>query len=498
MFRPRFSLLSLLLLSLACAAGMGVYWRSSPWVVERAIETSSESPVHFAAVSPNGAFILPHISDTHFECRDRNGRKLWGPVEGRPLYARVSPDNRWIFVEGEELNNREVIYELATGKRVQVVPTRRRGDLTISPNGKYVFSNQSNLTCWTVVNGRMLFGSEMRWGTMCFPSQEYLAELKRIQPLSDLNAHAASDLISHYEALNGPRESAVENDIERLSEVLQKLDEPADLTPDDPRLFYDYALGSTARISADGSTLVTQFTVPGTQEFHAALWHADTLQRICRLSLPNGYYVSSLSHNGGRAILLSREGNHMQVVSLPGMEVLHQAEGPQDFEHDDDDTFLTGDGLHLVETFKYQNNTDIRFQTRITHLPSGRTRTNTNEHIERAELTPDCRRFTDSSDSLNDFETGALLFEFKADDAGETPHSIVAILDDDHVLTDSDTSSILIWKRIRPEWWWGHFWRWEVYVCLGFSFAFFWSLFHGSRAALRSKSASSRIAIPVA
>jgi len=49
------------------------------------------------------------------------------------------------------------------------------------------------------------------------------------------------------------------------------------------------------------------------------------------------------------------------------------------------------------------------------------------------------------------------------------------------------TSSTSVWGRRRPEWWWGVFWLWELWLTAAFGVMLSWSLWRDRRALGRRK-----------
>ena len=90
--------------------------------------------------------------------------------------------------------------------------------------------------------------------------------------------------------------------------------------------------------------------------------------------------------------------------------------------------------------------------------------------IPSAEFSPDGGRilriyFQESE--LYDLDSGKLLFSF--------PSRAAFSPDGKHVLAYS-SNEVRIWRRRRPEWWWGVFWLPQFWFTVLFAVGFVWSL----------------------
>jgi len=64
------------------------------------------------------------------------------------------------------------------------------------------------------------------------------------------------------------------------------------------------------------------------------------------------------------------------------------------------------------------------------------------------------------------------------------PIATASFLDDDHIMVMSLPPAI--WRRRYPEWWWGVFYLWELWLTVAFAGVFVWSVVR-DRSALRRK-----------
>ena len=75
---------------------------------------------------------------------------------------------------------------------------------------------------------------------------------------------------------------------------------------------------------------------------------------------------------------------------------------------------------------------------------------------------------------LWDLRSGRCLFTFSS--FGNAVLAAKFSPDGYHLLTFDYKGTIRVWRRRRPEWWWGHFYRAEVWATLLLSIALAWSL----------------------
>lgn len=71
-----------------------------------------------------------------------------------------------------------------------------------------------------------------------------------------------------------------------------------------------------------------------------------------------------------------------------------------------------------------------------------------------------------------DAEDGEVLAELKS--AGRGLWSADFAPDGNHIVTGSDVGTPQIWRRRRPEWWWGHFYRAEVWAGIVIGILWVW------------------------
>jgi len=501
MLRPRFSLLSLLLLSLACAAGMGVYWRSPAWVVELEISNASDDDIHSAVVSPDGQYIIVPVRPNELVCYSRDGRILWGPVLAMTLEVKFSSNSRWLFVTNTSPKY-TTIYDLKTGRVEQTVATSYISDtFSISPNGKHLIHANDGLAIWRMINGRKITALENQ-PSPCFPSEEYLRRLRSAHAIARKEVPKAWDLVSYCEILRGPQQSNFPGDIEFESKAALDQDDPDSHAAERP-FSYPLAMGASACVSSDGSRILTSVHMSDDSsdkpvfKTAATLWSGDTLDRLSDFQIPDNFYIHTLSRDGGSAMLLGWGNGELRIISVPEGRILFQTQGLQGWSHLDDYTGFSADGVHVYESFsRTLKDTDkTEYLTRLSRLSDGHLINEVPDIFRPSETLPDMRRALKDSTSIGDLATSAMLFQFQqSNNADSDTCDILALFpDNEHILTNGSNHSLLIWKRVRPEWWWGHFWLWETYVLMAFSLAFFWSLL--PRPSPRAKASTSAAVI---
>jgi len=83
-----------------------------------------------------------------------------------------------------------------------------------------------------------------------------------------------------------------------------------------------------------------------------------------------------------------------------------------------------------------------------------------------------------------DVETGKLLFSFEHDLEGKGAGQVSQrwfFTPDGRRLVIGDASCTRVWRRIRPEWWWGVFYLWHFWLIVALSLAFAWTIWRDAR-----------------
>lgn len=216
------------------------------------------------------------------------------------------------------------------------------------------------------------------------------------------------------------------------------------------------------------------------------LWSGDTLERLADFKIPDNFYIHALSPKGDTALLMGLQSAELCLLTVPEGRELFRTEARQGWLHVEDYTGFTADGAYLYESLQRPvkgSDGTTQFRSRIHRRSDGKLISDVPDIFRPTMTFPDMRRVLVDSGTVGDLETSKELFDFeRTADEESTSYEVLDIFpDNEHVLTVGKNHSMLVWKRVRPEWWWGHFWLWETYVLIGFSVAFLWSLLRRER-----------------
>ena len=446
MRRFRFSLRTLVCFALLCGSGVALWRNFDAWQIVAFLPLENES-LRGLAISPDGKRIVT-LSDAKLRIWDAatGSRQAVCPLAAQPDYIpslAYSPDNKWILctcrpqkadpVSGIFVGCLIEIWNAETGeKKTDIVTTEiASGTMRFSADGKRIL-NTSHL--WEVD----IETQKERW-TIGLSAESFMGSFP-------------------------PPTPEVEQKI-RSAGTLQEIVELAK-----PFLI-------RCAVSADGRIATTNI-------FHAKytqIWNLLDGKRIAEI--PEGDWNNCLSSDGS---ILTTWNNDMlsfnQWNTKSEKQTIHfdYGGGPND---DSAERCLSPDGTRLL--IAYANENVLRVwcapELRLKWSASVSVISDTRFY---ASFFPDGERIVHQASGpvihVRDAATGRFLAEIsgKTDEENGTFGASPWLLapDGSMIVAVYDDSHAAIWRRHRPEWWWGLAWLPEFWVTLVCAVAFGWSV----------------------
>lgn len=456
--RPRFSLRTLLILSLLIGSAGGLWFHWEPWTVTRLSSNSLDDLPVFSADSRQlaGYSGSLHVWDTSSGAV----RCVLGTYSyGSPVF---SADGQYLTFSGlddaQTKRNTIEVWSIPAAKRLIAIDTTSEGSAGrphhayISPDGQYVLGQaHASVHCWSLKDRRKLFS-----------------------------------IRSHFRLRADP-----ETDAERrAAEQIQLIRNEA-LAADQLRRFCQLEengrLGVYAGPSDDARRIFT--FLPGTSAVQ--LWDAATGRKIRTLGLPRVAQAM-------RAFWFSEDGRHLALQPYPDActLLLDMETGappivlPEDLGGADRAAF-SADGNWFSMVRRHES-VDTDFL-----LTAWDTRTGKARHVhENAAgrnifFSPDgqrCVAIGNAGTWVLDMSTGQKIYRL-LESSPEFFARAAFSPDGRHLAVTDQQGALLFCSRRRPEYWWGIAWLPEFWLAVVFGGVVAWSL-HRDWRELRKKSST--------
>ena len=471
--RPKFSLLTLLLLSCAAGAGMGVYLNSAPWVVERSFQVAKD--YYFS----NEDLVLDH-RHVIFQTAENESQyiDLACPndapiiIPKLPVYVHFTPDGQWVLVDKNEIisdRTRQTNIELREAKsfglRHQLSVPRHFSSKAFftSADSAYLLHNEFKLTVWNLNSGELLVDLAGIGGRPCYPEVSFLREKQRVESTYTPRAEVAKTLPEYYQDLSG------------------KVPLPKSVSKEPNQSWQSmFGVDHTCIVSEDGTRAATQ---PWSRN-RAQVWDLTTLKKICDVNLPLDFELGTFTTQNTK-LVINRAGRSLEF-QLPASAAQAVPAPPAGRRP----TYLLNEYLPTGKEGDVLRDLNdkgaLKIAAPIELIPSpGWAPSTASEESVRLDINPfDFDNGLEIEGSENalmnvivDKYSGKALFDFCAED-GELSRRVKYISKTyQRVITLTDHNSLQIWRRVRPEWWWGYFYLPETWLCIVFSLATLVSLF---------------------
>ena len=459
MRRFRFSLRTLVCFALLCGSGVALWRNSASWVVERRLAINLPSRSAFFRFSSDG--------------------------------KRIAGTDRSDNVRVMECDTGHLISEM----NVKLVPLMFVQDMCFSLDSKFLVTTQTTHNrIWDVASGRSMVELE-NLNSQTPDSLQFTADGKRVVSSNSFQAWDASsgELLMNFgyyynNSKNDPELASAEFNqkmIERDTKWIQAktLDEfSRTIHEDDPvKEDVDSLFTLDSYLDSRGRLLTHFDRLPNCQ-----IWSLETGLKLSDFETPAGPLDVAFSPDGGRIALWSDTKMEASIRDARMGSRICTIRAPDAVKNSIEQKFSEHGNLlgmymgHSLVSVCNANNGELRFSVKIDDI-----------QIDRIAFSKDEERvFVSTKDGLKvvDARDGRTLDWFRMSDSDETEQVSTSVLspDGETLATDGPDGCILLWRRNRPEWWWGLAWLPEFWVTLVCAAAVIWSVrreFRGARSA---------------
>jgi hypothetical protein len=482
--RPRFSLLTLMLAALACGAGMLVWRHWAPWEIERQQKIEGADYISSVTFAPDGQSFAIGGLDNRIEVRGVDFRLLLRVPGSSLAFDGFLAGGRWVKLVARQnpLEDSQCdIWDVDEGRRVCTLFNRGLlpAEFSISPNRRFVFSNNFQLAAWEQPSGRRIVDFMNIGCSPCFPRQEFVAAQQHAKDEA-LNAlPSCRDLISFYKLMRGPAR-VPDNFIDRalLGVGIDPLVSSFDLGTNS----YPYGLFVKSTPASNGSRIATQIY----KSTVIQIWDGDTLQKTGDVDVEEGFEIQDVSSTGTFATVAAGERTRVidlktgvveaEIPSVP----FHECSDRVAFFHDDHCVLkkyrcANKSAPHLEQLYDWKRGAVLLSADYL--------------YLDPENSSPDLRLCSRERGKLTSLKDGTTLFEYDSLDA-EDAHEFKAFAPDSQHMMTQRAGTLYYWRNTRPEAWWGIFWRPHAYLFIAFLVMTVWSIFRRRGTAASSSQAT--------
>jgi WD40 repeat protein len=428
-FIPRFSLRSLLLLSLLGASGMLLWWNWQPWRIRRT----------FARPDSGYALIATSLGNEYVAAGDFSGTIH--------------------------------IWDIESGKQISSFRTPHRifGDIVFSPDSHSILTNDSRQMClWNASNGKLIqsfnaIADVPTWNPRFSNDGKHISCSDPVRVFNTVSGKVALELFTFH------RFDAVDEDRNRMEKLnrANKLTEFAEFVhfyPDrvkEPKSLTDYLGESLASaVSNDGAIVVTAMI--GDRSIQ--IWDGVTGKKLRVIEIEYGIRRFTLSASGSRLAGFTDSQNLLFIWETKNGNLRCELEGSPsvgvNVEFSGDDQLLFG-GDDLGSSGVWSTTTGKK----LFGVPSPFVSDGIIGLIGRNDLI-----------DVMDLATGETLCSIAEPHGRREAFRPMKIIDRYKIITTDSSGELHVWHRRRPEWWWGIAWLPEFWLTLLFAGAFGWSV----------------------
>jgi len=496
--RPRFSLRTLVVFLLLVTSGVGLWWHWEAWAPAGLLLPKNQERTPRAFFTCSGRrIVVSFLGLSSAEVWDAAGLKHIANLGSGEVGNRNEIGEPALAAGGRPLANRFLISGVRQsedyfGSYVQVWDTEKlalsvdlegvsglkgvRGiGLCYSPDGKRVvtghFSADAPPTVWDAETGKtMAVLTGYRGGD---PEVRYEGADGMLYIVEKKEEEASSEAVT----VDGRRVRAV---FPRIVPVRV------------PVLGAHSESVTSVMYSADGRRILTT-----SEDRTAKVWDASTWELLVTLKEHEGAVNSGAFSPDGLRVVTAGEDKMARVWDAATGELLATTG-----QHDNEIEIcvFSQDGERIL--------TEAFDSVRVWNATSGQCLFTIPGSCDGAGYTPDGQRIMACSPDIDvtrlyDSDTGELLAELCDAAGGEDrvyiswgaaspslrPHAVAAqcTVDCSRVIVPSaEHEGFVIWRRRRPEWWWGMFYLWEFWLTVVLAGVFTWSVWR-DRKALREQ-----------